>query len=429
MIKKLFNSPKKIVIAIVVVLLLIFGLSKLFGKKTTSPQYLTAQAEKGTLITSVTASGNVTAGDTVEVTTTASGFANQVYVKVGDTVSQGQKIADVTLDRDGQQRLASAYANYLSAQNQLTSAQISLYSLQSSMFTKWQTFTNLSENSTYTNSDGSPNVENRTLPQFITSQDDWLATEAQYKNQQNVIAQSQATANNALLNYQIAQPSIIAPSSGVIANLTIAQGVPITITTSTSTTNNSSSSTPQTVATIRLPQGKPLAVVNIAEIDAAKVKAGQKVTLTLDAFTNQTFTGHVLIVDTSGTVSSGVTNYPATIAFDTENDSIYPNMGVNASIITKVKDNAILVPSAAVQTTNGESTVRIMKNGSVTSTVVELGDSNDTQTEIISGIKEGDTIVTGSTQTTSSNQSNSSSPFSAFGNRGAGGAAVRVGGR
>jgi RND family efflux transporter MFP subunit len=428
--KTLFSSPKKIIISLVILTVIIFGGTKLFGKKTTTPQYQTDTATKGTLVTSVTASGNVSAGDTVNITTTASGFASQVYVKVGDTVVQGQKIADITLDRDGQQRLSSAYSSYLSAQNQLTSAQTSLYSLQSSMFNKWQSFKALAENSTYTNSDGSPNTENRTLPQFVISQDDWFATEAQYKNQQNVIAAAQANANNALLNYQIAQSAIIAPSTGVIANLTIAQGVPISITTSTSTSTNTSSTTPKTVATIRLPQGRPLAVVSLAEVDAAKVKTGQKVTLTLDAFPNQTFTGKVLIVDTSGSVSSSVTNYPATIAFDTENDSIYPNMGVNASIITKVKDNIILVPSAAVQTSNNQSTVRIFKNGKVTTATVEIGDSNDTQTEIISGVNDGDTVVTGSTQAATATSS-STSIFSAFGgnNRGGAGGATRVIGR
>jgi len=58
-----------------------------------------------------------------------------------------------------------------------------------------KTYTGLAENSTYQNPDDSPKYEYRTLPQFTTSQDDWLAAEANYKNQQNVIAQTQRVVN------------------------------------------------------------------------------------------------------------------------------------------------------------------------------------------------------------------------------------------
>jgi multidrug efflux pump subunit AcrA (membrane-fusion protein) len=295
------------------------------------------------------------------------------------------------------------------------------------MYAKWKTFTDIATNSTYQNPDGSANTTNRTLTPFTIAQDDWLATEANYKNQQNVIAQAQASANNALLAYQAAQPSIIAPSAGIITNLTIAPAVPITVTTSNSSTNGSST-TPVTVANIKLPQGNTLAVVNLSEIDGNKVQPGQKVTLTLDALPDLTFTGHVLIVNTTGIVSSGVTTYPATIAFDTSSDKIYTNMTVNASIITKVQDNVILIPSAAVTTTNGSSTVKVQKNGQISTVTVTTGDSNDTDTAILSGLYAGDTVITGSNTASSSSTSGASSAFSSV-NRGFGGAggAVRVG--
>jgi multidrug efflux pump subunit AcrA (membrane-fusion protein) len=424
-----FKSGRNRLIA-VIILISILGYTgyKIFGKKNATVQYQTATATKGTMVSYVTASGTIAAGDTNNVTTTASGFVTKLYVKIGDSVVQGQKIADVALDRDGQQRLASAYASYLQAQNQINSAQTSMYSLQSAMFGKWKTYTDLATNSTYTNSDGSPNISNRALSQFIIAQDDWLSTQAQYINQQNVIAQTQASANNALLAYQAAQPSIIAPSAGIITNLTIAPAVPITVTTSNSSTNGTST-TPVTVATIKLPQGNTLAVVNLSEVDGNKVQPGQKVTLTLDALQNLTFTGHVLIVNTTGSVSSGVTTYPATIAFDTSSDKIYTNMAVNASIITKVQDNVILVPSTAVTTTNGTSTVRVQKNGQISTVTVTTGDSNDTDTAILSGLNDGDTVITGTTSASSTITTGTSSAFSSVnrGFGGAGGAVIRRG--
>jgi multidrug efflux pump subunit AcrA (membrane-fusion protein) len=119
-----FKNRRNLIIAIIILLLILGYMGfKTFGKKSAAVQYQTTTATKGTMVSYITASGTVAAGDTNNVTTTASGFVTKLYVKIGDSVVQGQKIADVTLDRDGQQRLASAYASYLQAQNQINSAQ------------------------------------------------------------------------------------------------------------------------------------------------------------------------------------------------------------------------------------------------------------------------------------------------------------------
>jgi hypothetical protein len=127
-----------------------------------------------------------------------------------------------------------------------------------------------------------------------------------------------------------------------------------------------------------------------------------------------------------------VTTYPAYIVFDTAIDGIYPNMGANAGIITEVKDNVVMVPNAAVKTTNGQTTVSVMKNGNVSSVDVTVGVANDSETEITSGVNDGDTVVTGTSVTGTSTTSTATSPFSSLGGRGfggGGGGAVRTGGR
>jgi len=425
-----YSLRTKIIIGVIVLVLIGFGVSKIVSGGSKQPQYQTSTATRGTLVTTVTASGNISTGGTVNITTGATGTVTQLYVKNGDKVIQGQKIADIALDRDAQQRQTQAWASYLSAQNQVNSAQASLYSLQSSMFTKWQTYTNIAENSTYQNPDGSPNTSNRTLPQFTTTQDDWLSTQANYINQQGVIAQAQAALTSSYDNYQLVSATITSPATGTISNLAIAQGLPVS---PTSSSGNSNSITTQAVGTITLPEGGVQAIVDLAEIDAAKVTTGDKATLTMAAFPNQTFTGKVLILNTNGIVSSGVTTYPATIVFDTSLPNMYPNMAVDANIITKVDDNVILVPTAAVQTVSGASTVQILKNGVVTTVSVQIGDSDDTQTEITSGVNEGDVVVTGVTNAKSATTtSTTTSPFSALGGRGGGfggGGAARVVGR
>lgn len=391
------------------------------SNSTPAPQYQTGTAERGTLVSSVTASGSITSGGSVDITTSATGIIGAVYVKNGDTVISGQKLADITLDQNSQQRQASAYASYLGASNQLNSARAKMNSLQSSLFKANQSFVT-------GRGVANPTDAQKADPVYIEQNADWLQAEADYKNQQQVIAQAQSSLSSSWLSYLQNSSTIVAPTSGIVSNLTVAEGVSIT---SSSNTSNSISS--QKMGKVTVLGAHLQATVNLSEIDAVKVKPGQKVTLTLDAFPGKTFTGKVLIVDTNGSVSSGVTTYPAVISFDDAEADIYPNMAVTAKIITNVKNNVIVVPSGAVQTTNGLQTVRVLINGQETTEDVTVGNSSDTQTEITSGINEGDTVVTGVVNSAPQTTSGTTSIFggSFGGARGGfgGGAAVRIQGR
>jgi RND family efflux transporter MFP subunit len=200
----------------------------------------------------------------------------------------------------------------------------------------------------------------------------------------------------------------------------------------TSTASSSSDTSSQKLGAITMDQGQIQAKINLSEIDIPKVTIGQQATITMDAFPGKTFTGRVLTIDTTGSVNSGVTTYPVTLGLDTALNTIYPNMAVNAKIITSVKNNVLLVPSAAVTSSNGESSVRVMKDGQVTVTPVEVGQSNDTQVEIASGLQEGETVITGGGSTTRTGQGGTTSPFSnlnrGFGGGGGGGTFIRRGG-
>lgn len=388
------------------------------SRKSQEPQYKTAQAERGTLVTTVSASGDVIGGNGSPITTSATGVVSAVYVKNGDKVTAGHRLAEVTLDSDGQQRQASAWSSYLSATNQLAAAQANLNTLQAAEFKANQTFMNDAVARGLVTSD----------PTYIQENASWLAAEANYKNQINVIAQLQAAVTSAWYSYRQSSSTVLAPATGVVGDLAIASGVPLVESGSSSTTGSVSS---QKVGTVGLPEGRVVVSVSIAEIDSSKVSAGQRATLTLDAFPGRTFTGKVLALDTSGVVSSGVTTYPAMIAMDTSDGKIYPNMAVDAKIITSIKDNVVLVLSGAVQTSGGQSAVRLLEEGQIKTVVVEVGEANDTQTEITSGLSGGETVVTGVTVTTSGSQQGGGSPFSAFGSRGlgGGGAVFRMQGR
>lgn len=402
----LFKTKKRIIITLLILIMSgFFGWQKITGN-TKQPQYQTTAAEKGILISSVSASGTISQGSSVNIATSATGVVSNVYVKNGDTVSIGDKIADVTLDVNSQQKQQAAWSSYLSANNSLSSQQAKINSLQSALFKANQAFIN-------DKGIANPSDQQKADPKYIQENADWLQAEADYKNQAGVIAQNQVAVSSAWLSYVQLSSTISAPYSGIVSGLTLTPGLSITSSsgTSASGSNGTTTNASSTLGTIILEQGKLQANVNLTEIDVVSVKTGQKVTLTLDAFSDKTFTGVVSAVNTGGTVSSNVTTYPATITFDTAVNNIYPNMGVNAKIITSIKSNVILVPSAAVQTTNGQSMVRLMRNGQATQVSVEIGNSNDTQTEIISGVNVGDEVITGNTTPAGNSSQRSTSPF------------------
>ncbi len=421
---KLPRLLKIIILAIVLVLISLVILN-FKNSKTTSQQYQTAKVEKGTLVVSLAASGQVSNANNASITTQASGVISNLYVKNGTEVKAGDKIAEIDLDLAGKQKSDQALASYLGAKNSLENTKISLYTLQSDMLTKWKTFLDTAQSSSYQNSDNSPKTDARQLPQFFSVNNDWLAAEAKYKNQQAVINQSQISLSNAWYTFQQTSSTVYAPMSGTITGLSLQVGSVISTQTSASTNNTSS----QKIANIQT-KAYPVITVNLTEIDVLKVKTDDKATITFDAQPNKTFTGKILGVDTVGTTSSGVTTYPAVIKLDTESENIYTNMSAQASIITNIKDSALLVPSSAVQTQNNESFVRVMKNNQITQVPVEIGLSSGAQTEILSGLSENDTVVTNviSPSTSQNNNTQTSSPFGNLGgNRNmGGGGAIRI---
>jgi multidrug efflux pump subunit AcrA (membrane-fusion protein) len=404
------SLPKflKIIIIIAILIGAGLGIKTLFFTKKSTPTYTTDTAVNGTLIITLTESGQVAATNSRTVTTTASGVVSKVYVKEGQKVSAGTPIMQITLDLDGLQQFQQASASYQSAQNNLASAQSRLYSLQSAMVTSQNIF-----NNQY--SQLSPDD-----PSYIQYHDAFLSAQAAYNQQQAVIAQAQTSLISARLSYQAAGPTVVAPIAGTVSAISLGPGMILNPTSSSANSTNASNK----IAIVKT-GATPAITVSLTEIDVPKVKVGNQATITFDSFPNETYTGKIIAVDTSGTVSSGVVSYPTTIQLDNDVAKILSNMTATANIITEVKDNVILVPSTAVQTSSSTNTttVRELQNGQLVNVPATVGDSNDTQTEIISGVSAGDTVVTAVTNP--STPKTSSTSTSVFGNtRGGFGAAL-----
>src|SRR5205823_1113568 len=135
-------------------------------------------AQRQSIISTVSESGNIGADSQTSVTSPSIGIIEAVYVKNGEQVTQGQNLFKVRATATPQEK-ASAYADYLSAQNNLNSAQAKMNSLQSALF---------KANQTFINDKGVPNPSDlqKTDPVYVEENADWLQAQADYKNQAGV---------------------------------------------------------------------------------------------------------------------------------------------------------------------------------------------------------------------------------------------------
>ena len=251
-------------------------------------------------------------------------------------------------------------------------------------------------------------------------------------SQQNVVEQKEAALQDAKDN--LADCYIRAPFAGIVGKINVERG--------------DSASGGTAVATMLTK--KKIAEVSLNEVDVSKVKVGQKATLIFDAIDGLTITGAVLEIDASGTVSQGVVTYNVKIGFDTQDERVKPGMSVSAAIITNIKQDALLVPNSAIKSSGGVSYVEVpanvpvarqlMANAAVSAGValnpvpnrqeVELGLANDSETEIVNGVNEGDLVVVRTITASVIKATTGTSLFSTGGSRPAtGGTRTGTGGR
>lgn len=410
----------KVVILMILVALGYYGYS-VSQKSTTTTTYATTTVTKDTFVSTISVSGSISSGNTTNISTKASGTVRAIYVANGDTVKKGQKIMEITLDSDGIEERSSAYANYLKAQENVVGKIKEKNDLEIEVWKNKQAILDAQDDQEYKNSHTTNPSTKQDYTDAEKNQIDLAVTQAKqefdvtaekFKNADSAINNARVEASSSFRDYQNVSGIITAPADGIINNLTLTAGSTLTASTTQSTSTGSTFASSQTIGFIRSGSNTYLAKVSLTEADVVKVKAGQRTTLTMDAHMGKTFTGKVLAVDVSGTSSSGVTSYPATIAMDTTELAIYPNMSVSANIILDTQTDVMMLPTTSItNNSNGKNTVQIMKDDETQETrEVELGESNDTMTIIKSGLTVGEKVV--SSSSTSKKNDNTTSAFS-----------------
>ncbi|MGA9347534.1 MAG: efflux RND transporter periplasmic adaptor subunit [Anaerolineae bacterium] len=137
-----------------------------------------------------------------------------------------------------------------------------------------------------------------------------------------------------------------------------------------------------------------LAIVD--ETDISNVEVGQEVEATFDAFPGLSFLGQVLEVPLQGKLSQNVLTYEVPVSLEgTENVALKTGMTANLEIVVGRRENALLVPAMAVQQGEEGNVVMVQDTpqGAAVATPVQVGLSDGTYVEIVSGLIEGDRVL------------------------------------
>ncbi len=134
---------------------------------------------------------------------------------------------------------------------------------------------------------------------------------------------------------------------------------------------------------------------SVPETDISKIKEGDKVEMTVDAFDfTEKFEGSVAYIDPAETVIQGVVYYGIKAAFDLKDERLRSGMTTNMNVVTAKKENILIIPSRAVKYEDSIRYVELLNNGTPKKTIIKTGLESDQFIEVTDGLKEGDKIIT-----------------------------------
>ncbi len=330
-------------------------------------QYKTAVVEKGSIITSISGSGNVTVDQLATVDPTITGTVSNVAVKVGDAVKKGTTLFTI-INNDLSVSNAKSTASLQQSSNSVDSADLQIKQAKADY------------RAAKKSGSGATADQKRILEDKIEiAENGLIATQKSY-------TASRADYNNQLANG--AKRTVTAPIDGTVSAINIKNGDDLSRLSSGNNANNA----PMIIGDLNTLKAQ----VAVNEVDIANVAIGQKVMITYSAIEGLTASGKVEKMDALGTLTQGVVSYGVTIGFDAIDPRIRPQMSVSAKIITQVKQDVITVPNSALKTQGNSTYVEVLnsKTQLPERRTIEIGAANNTDTEIVSGVAVGDAVIT-----------------------------------
>jgi HlyD family secretion protein len=376
---------KKLLIGVVLAAV-VAGAAYLYLKKNDGATgYRTAKVDRGDIVDSITATGNINAVTTVSVGSQISGTIQQIFVDYNSRVRKGQVIAQVD-PRLLESALVQAHANLENAKASLERAQLGVIDTERTYRRNMELVK-------------SGFVAQAEVDSSQTAYDQALA---QRRSAEAALRQTEGALGTAQTNLEYA--TIRSPVDGIVISRNVDVGQTVA----------ASFQTP-TLFSIAQDLTKMQIDTNVDESDIGRAAHGQAVTFTVDAYPERTFTGTVEQVRNSPIVTQNVVTYNVVVRVDNRELLLKPGMTANVSIQVRKFENVLRIPNAALRYRPSEPRKegdgrkdgkeapgqRIFipgKNGKPVAVPVKTGVSDGILTVLLEGnLKEGDTLVTGET--------------------------------
>ncbi len=349
--------------AIIIIAIIVWLFSG--GKEEKQVSFSFEKAAPANIQIGVTATGTIEPVTSVTVGTQVSGIVSRIYVDYNSVVKKGQVIAE--LDKTNlTSELNTAKANLASAQSSLN--------YETDNYKRYKTL----------------------YSKGLVSADEYESAKLSYeKALQTVVSQKeQLTKAQTNLGYA----TITSPIDGVVLSKAVEEGQTVA----------ASFNTPELFSIAK--DLKDMRVIaDIDEADIGEVKEGENVKFTVDAFPNDTFEGVVTQVRQEATTTNNVVTYEVVISAPNADLKLKPGLTANVTIFTAEKNNVLSVPSKAlrytptvetigkkykIQDCNGKNKVWTLEGNVLKAHAVQIGISDGSHTEIISGISNGVQVIT-----------------------------------
>ena len=375
------------------------------SKRKEQVDFVTEKVAPANIQSSITATGTIEPVTSVTVGTQVSGIVSKLYVDYNSVVKKGQVIAE--LDKSNlMSQLNSAKANLQQMQANLRKAQEDL-AYQHANFNRYKTLYN--KGLVSANDFETARLSYQTASQSVSS-----------VRQQVNAAQEEVKRAQTNLGYA----TITSPIDGIVLSKSVEEGQTVA----------ASFSTPE-LFTIAQDLTNMQVVANVDEADIGGVKEGERVTFTVDAYPDETFQGTVKQVRQEATTTNNVVTYEVVISAPNANLKLKPGLTANATIFTAERSGVLSVSSKALRYTptketvghmkivdgGGKSKVWVIEGNTIKSVPVNIGMTDGTHTQILSGVSRGQVIVTGVSAVANEDETRAnSSDQSPFGPKGPG---------
>lgn len=310
---------KKYLIILAVSLLIVGVVGFFYFKRTAEITYKTAKIERGTIVSTVAATGNLSAVTTVQVGTQVSGTIQKLYVDFNSRVKKGQAIAEIDPSLFNAS-VEQSRGNYLSSEANLHKAKIGLADAE-------RTFSR----------------SKKMLADGIVSQADFDAADTALQSAKALVSAAEgsvAQTRGALMQSQtnLRYSVIRSPVDGVVISRAVDVGQTVA----------ASFSTP-TLFTIAQDLTKMQIEVSVDEADISRVKLNQKAGFTVDSYPEQTFQGKVIQIRSAPVITQNVVTYVVVVSVDNSDLKLKPGMTANVSVEVARKDDVLKLPPAALR--------------------------------------------------------------------------------